>query len=197
MTGTADARLPGLVVPAPAAPAVRPSGPPPAPTRASRARRVLTSPLATALTAVVALAGGAWAGVARAVGEACVHLDGTLAAVGLRLALVQDVADCPTGTLALVPAPSQGLVLVAALVLPVLAATSALGAVLATLAAAVLRTVRAVRDVLGAVARALPRAPGATAPESLSATVAAVGHPRPAALARALHPHRGPPVALA
>lgn len=187
MTGTAAVRAPGLVAPATA---------PPAP-GATRARRVLTSPLVTALAAVAALAGGAWFGIARAVADVCVHLDGTLAAVGLRLALVQDVADCPTGTLALVPAPSQGLVLVAALALPVLAAAGALGALLASLAAAVLRTVRAAVAALGAVVRALPRASavavtGTPAPPAWSA-----GHPRPAALARALHPHRGPPVALA
>jgi hypothetical protein len=187
MTGTASARLPGPVAPA------QPHGP----ARALRVRRVLTSPLATAIAAVAALAGGASFGVARAVADACVHLDGTLATIGLRLALVQDVADCPTGTLALVPAPSQGVVLVAALALPVLAAASALGAVLATLAAAVLRAARTARDVLAAAVRTLPRASAVAVTEAPAALVRTAGHPRPAALARALHPHRGPPVALA
>ncbi len=181
MTGTAALRLPGPVAPA----------------RVARARRVLTSPLVTAVAAVAALAGGAWSGIARAVADVCVHLDGPLAAVGLRLALVQDVADCPTGTLALVPAPSQGLVLVAALALPVLAASSALGAVVALLAGAVLRAVRTARDVLGSVVRALPRAAAVAVAGPPAAPVRAVGHRLPSALARALHPHRGPPVALA
>lgn len=191
MTGTAAARLPGPVVPAAVVPAAVVTG------RAARARRVLTSPLLTAVAAVAALAGGVWSGIARAVADVCVHLDGSLAAVGLRLALVQDVADCPTGTLALVPAPSQGLVLVAALALPVLAASSALGALVAVLAHAALRAVRTVRDVLVAAVRSLPRAVVVAVSEAPSAPVRAAGHRLPSALARALHPHRGPPVALA
>lgn len=184
MTGTADARVradvPGTgadVAPAP--------------------RRVAAVPLVTALASLLALGGALWLGVTRTVVHHCLTVDGPLALLGVRLTLLQDAADCPSGTLALTPGASHGAVLALGLVLPVAAAHTALGALGLGLTALLLRASRTARAVLGAVVHALPRA---TAPRPVRGTRPApawrTGHPRPAVLARALHPHRGPPVAL-
>lgn len=177
MTGRAGARL-RAVVPA--------------------AGRVPAAPLVAALASLLALAGALGLGVARTVVHHCLTIDGPLAVLGVRLTLLQDVADCPTGTLALTPAASHGAVLALGLVLPVAAAHAALGALGLGLTALLLRASRTARAVLGAVVHALPRP---TAPRPVRAARPALvwraAHPRPAALARALHPHRGPPVALA
>lgn len=177
MTGTADARLRAAV---------------------PVARRVATAPLVTALTSVLVLGGALSIGAARTVVHHCLTVDGPLALLGVRLTLLQDVADCPAGTLALTPAASHGAVLALGLVLPVAAAHAALGALGLGLTALLLRASRTARAVLGAVVPALPRA---TAPRPVAAARPALAwraaHPRPAVLARALHPHRGPPVALA
>jgi hypothetical protein len=177
MTGTAAARLRAAV---------------PAATRAPLA------PLVTALASLLALGGALWLGAARTVVHHCLAVDGPLALLGVRLTLLQDVADCPSGTLALMPAASHGAVLALGLVLPVAAAHAALGALGLGLAALLLRASRTARAVLGAVVPALPRA---AAPRPVPAAGPApawrADHPRPAVLARALYPHRGPPVALA
>ncbi|RMI00303.1 hypothetical protein, partial [Cellulomonas triticagri] len=127
---------------------------------AARLRTRLPAPgrLAPGLVAVASLlvlATGVGLGLARTLVHQCLHLDGPLATLGVRLTLLQDVADCPTGTLAMLPAPSQGAVLAIGLALPALAAHAALGALGAGLAAGLLRAVRTARGVLGAVVRAL------------------------------------------
>jgi hypothetical protein len=180
MTGTGDARLRAAV---PARPLVP---------------RVPAGPLLTAVASLLALGAALWLGAARTVVHHCLTIDGPLALLGVRLTLLRDAADCPTGTLALTPAASHGAVLALGLVLPVAAAHAALGAVGLGLAALLLRASRTARAVLGSVVRALPRP---TAPRPVRAARLApvwrAGSPRPAVLARALHPHRGPPVALA
>lgn len=162
------------------------------------ARRVTVAPLVAALASLLAAGGALWLGAARTVVHHCLTVDGPLAVLGVRLTLLQDVADCPTGTLALTPAASHGAVLALGLVLPVAAAHAALGALGLGLTALLLRASRTARAVLGAVVHALPRA---TAPRPVHAARPApawrAAHPRPAVLARALHPHRGPPAALA
>lgn len=184
MTGTADARVPG----------------PPLPGRGSRPSRVPRAallPLLTAVASLVALAGAGWLGAVRTVVHQCVTIDGPLAVLGVRLAVLQDAADCPTGV-ALTPGASHGVVLALGLVLPVVALHAALGALGLGLAALLLRAAGTARSVLGAVLHALPRAvPARPAGAARPAPATRPGHPRPAVLARALHPHRGPPAALA
>lgn len=186
MTGTADAREPGPVLPG----------------RGRRGRgpgfpRAALLPLLTAVASLAALGGAAWLGAVRTVVHPCITIDGPLALLGVRLAVLQDAADCPTGV-ALTPAASHGAVLALGLVLPVVALHAALGALGLGLAALLLHVSGTARAVLGAVLHALPRAvrprpAGAPRP----APAARTHHPRPAVLARALHPHRGPPAALA
>lgn len=185
MTGTADARVPGPVLPG--------SGR----RRAAVVPRAGLLPLLTAVASLAVLGGAGWLGAVRTVVHQCVTIDGPLALLGVRLAVLQDAADCPTGV-ALTPGASHGAMLALGLVLPVVALHATLGALGLGLAALLLRAAGTVRSVLGAVCRALPRAeqarptrPARTAPAARS------HHPRPAVLARALHPHRGPPAALA
>lgn len=167
----------------------------------ARTRRLGTSPLplAVALTSALALAGGAWLGLARTVVHQCLSLDGPLAGLGVRLTLLRSVADCPDGTLALAPDPTQGAVLAFSLLLPVVAAHAVLGALGLGLTAAVLRATRTVSGILRAVGHALPRP---TVPRPCRTASRPVVPQRrapalPFVLASALHPHRGPPVALA
>ncbi len=164
-------------------------------TRDVRAR---LAPRLAALASVLVLVVGVGSGLVRTLVHQCVHLDGPLALLGVRLTLLQDAADCPAGTLAVTPAASHGAVLAFGLVLPVVAAHTALGALGAGLAAVLLRAAGTVRRVLRAVVRALPRpaADRAAAPARLLAD-RPLAHALPPLLARALHPHRGPPVALA
>jgi hypothetical protein len=136
--------------------------------------------------------------VLTAVAALVVLLAGTgLALLGLRLTLLQDAADCPTGTLAVAPSPAHGAVLALGLALPVVAAHAALGALGAGLAALLLRVARTARRVLGAVAHALPAAVRLPASRPVRIPAWSAGHALPAVLARARHPHRGPPPALA
>lgn len=189
MTGTADAREPG-----PGAPGVGGAGLPGLAARgAASARRPGLLPLLTAVASLLALGGALWLGALRTVVHACVTLDGPLALVGVRLQLLQDAADCPTGV-ALTPAATQGAVLALGLVVPVVALHAALGALGLGLTALLLGAARTARSVLGAVVRALPR-PAAARPAGVvrPAPVRGVDHPRVAVLARALHPYRGPP----
>ncbi|MBD3779797.1 MAG: hypothetical protein IE923_11110 [Micrococcales bacterium] len=182
MTGDDRARVPGPGVPAGVV--VR------------RTRTHLPAVLA-ALAAVAVLAAGTTTGAARVVLHQCVRLDEPLAALGIRLSLLQDVADCPTGTLAVTPDPSHGAVLTLGLVLPVLAAHAALAAAGAGLTALLLRLAGSARRVLGAVVHALPRPAGpqpASAPQPLTWLAE---RSRPARVPRERHPHRGPPPALA
>lgn len=162
------------------------------------ARRTPAGTVLTAAASLLALGAALWLGAARTVVHHCLTIDGPLALLGVRLTLLQDAADCPTGTLALTPAASHGAVLALGLVLPVAAAHAALGAAGLGLTALLLRASRTARAVLGAVVRALPRAAGPRPVRAARpAPVRRAGSPRPAVLARALHPHRGPPVALA
>ncbi|MFF1530490.1 hypothetical protein [Cellulomonas sp. NPDC058312] len=167
-------------------------------TRARAAATAATLPLLALVGSLLALGGSLWLGAARSVVHHCLTVDGPLALLGVRLELLQDVADCPTGTLALTPAASHGAVLALGLVVPVAAANAALGLLGLGLTALLLRASRTVRAVLGAVVRVLP------APRSAGPVPAARAVPRwhvdlvrPTDLVRALHPHRGPPVALA
>lgn len=156
-------------------------------------------PLVVAFTSVMVLAGGAWLGLARATVHQCLSLDGPLAGLGLRLTLLQSVADCPGGTLALAPDPSHGAVLAFGLLLPVVSAHAVLGALGIGLTAAVLRATRTVSGVVRAVVHALPR-PTASRPFRAVSRPVVPERRTPAlpfVLASALHPHRGPPVALA
>ncbi|WP_147795485.1 hypothetical protein [Cellulomonas sp. Y8] len=183
MTGTAAPRVPGPVAPGSES--------------RRRAHRAALAPLLTAAASLAVLGGAAWLGAARTVVHPCVTIDGPLAVLGVRLSVLQDAADCPTGV-ALTPAASHGAVLALGLVLPVVALHAALGALGLGLVALLLRAAGPVRAVLGAVLHALPRAvrprpAGAPRP----APAGSSHHPRPAVLARALHPHRGPPAALA
>jgi hypothetical protein len=160
-------------------------------------RALLLSRLAAA-AAAVAVVLGVGAGLLRALAHQCLHVDGPLALLGVRLTLLQDAADCPTGTLAMTPAASQGAVLAIGVVLPVVLAHAVLGALGAGLAAVLLRAARSVRRVLGAAAPVLPRPAGS--PPARRGPVpppGPAGLVAPAVRARARHPHRGPPVALA
>jgi hypothetical protein len=170
----------------------------------ARARRAVpgpglrgAGPVLTAVAALVVLLAGTGLGAARAVLHQCVHLGEPLALLGLRLTLLQDAADCPTGTLAVAPSPAHGAVLALGLALPVVAAHAALGALGAGLAALLLRVARTARRVLGAVAHALPAAVRLPASRPVRIPAWSAGHALPAVLARARHPHRGPPPALA
>lgn len=151
----------------------------------------------TAVAAVVTLVAGAGLGAARAVLHQCVHLGEPLAVLGLRLTLLQDAADCPTGTLAVAPSPAHGAVLALGLVLPVAAAHAALGVLGAGLTALLVRLARSARRVVGAVVHALPAAVRLPAARRVRVPAWSAGHPLPAVLARARHPHRGPPAAFA
>lgn len=196
MTGTADVRVPGPLLPGTGAPApvaaAREAAAPDA-----RGPRPVALPLLTAVASLAALGGAAWLGAVRTVVHQCLTIDGPLALLGVRLALLEDAADCPTGV-ALPAGASHGAVLALGLVLPLVALHAALGALGLGLAALLLRAAGTVRTVLGAVLRPLPRvahARPAGGPRPAPAPHA--GHVRPAVLARALHPHRGPPAALA
>ncbi|MCG7287187.1 hypothetical protein MHY85_14560 [Cellulomonas sp. ACRRI] len=194
MTGTADARVPGPLLPGAAVPGERAAG---APAPSGRARRPVALPLLTAVASLLALGGAAWLGAVRTVVHQCVTIDGPLALLGVRLALLEDAADCPTGV-ALAPGTSHGAVLALGLVLPLVALHAVLGALGLGLAALLVRAAGTARTVLGAVLRPLPRAAHARpAGAPRPAPAARAGHARPAVLARALHPHRGPPAALA
>jgi hypothetical protein len=201
MTGTADARVPRAPVPGSLSGSV--PGPPPGsgstpPGRRDRVRRLLASPLLAALASVLALAGAvALAGV-RTLVHQCLQVDGPLAVIGVRLTLLQDAGDCPTGTLAVAPAASQGAVLVLGLVLPVVAAHAALGALGLGLTALLLRAAGTARRVLGAVVRALPApAPHGPARSRRRLPVPGAVLVTATVLARTRHPHRGPPPAFA
>ncbi|GIG35432.1 hypothetical protein [Cellulomonas pakistanensis] len=179
MTGTGDARVPGAGVPG-----VGERG---------AGRRAGLLPLLTAAASLLAVGGALWLGALRTVVHACVTIDGPLALVGVRLSLLQDAADCPTGV-ALTPAATQGAVLALGLVVPVVALHAALGALGLGLTALLLTCARTARSVLGAVVRALPRPSAARpAPTPRPAPAWRADHPRAAVLARVLHPHRGPP----
>ncbi|TKR22109.1 hypothetical protein FA014_18220 [Cellulomonas hominis] len=194
MTGTADARVPGPLLPGAGAPGPAAPG---AAAAVARARRPAALPLLTAVASLVALGGAGWLGAVRTVVHQCVAIDGPLALLGVRLALLEDAADCPTGV-ALPVGASHGAVLALGLVLPLVALHAALGALGLGLTALLLRAARTVRAVLGAVLRPLPRAArGRLTVTPRPAPAARAGHARPAVLARALHPHRGPPAALA
>jgi hypothetical protein len=95
-----------------------------------------------AISSALLLLMGTWLGVARVVVHQCLRLDGPIGVLGLRMQLLQDVADCPDGTLALMPGAPQGMVLAFSLALPVLAGWTALGAVGATLTTLVVRAAR-------------------------------------------------------
>jgi hypothetical protein len=183
MTGTADARVPHAPVPGRAP---------------DREGRLLATPLLAALASLLALGGAVWLVGVRTLVHQCVHVDGPLAVLGVRLTLLQDAADCPTGTLAVAPAASHGAVLALGLVLPVVAAHAALGALGLGLTALLLRAAGTARRVLGAVVRVVPRPAGfQPAGSRRGLPFAGVVRLPAAVLARARHPHRGPPPAFA
>lgn len=180
MTGTGDE----VARPRPVAPGAR--------------ARVGLAPRLAAVVSGLALLAGVGLGVARTLVHQCVHLDGPLALLGVRLTLVQDAADCPTGTLALAPAPAHGALLAIGLVVPVIAAHTALLALGTGLLAWSLRVARGTRAVLTAAVRSALR-PGpraVAAPRRLAPVVGAPAR-RARSLVHVVHPHRGPPVALA
>lgn len=181
MTGDDRARLPGLDLPV----------------GVVRRARAHLAPVLAALAAVAVLAAGATTGAARVVIHQCVRLDDPLAALGIRLSLLQDVADCPTGSLALAPTPTHGAVLTLGLVVPVLAAHTALAAAGAGLTTLLLRLAGTARRVLGAVVHPLPRPAEPQPTDAPQPLTWRVEPSRPARVLRERHPHRGPPLALA
>ncbi|HEY0216575.1 MAG TPA: hypothetical protein VGC57_09300 [Cellulomonas sp.] len=151
-----------------------------------------------ALASAAALLGGTWLGVARVLVHQCVRLDGPIGFLGVRLQLLQAVADCPDGTLAVTPGGAQGVVLAFSLAIPALAAWTALGAVGAALVALVARGARTAGRVLRTVVHRLPDLV-ATRPVRTPRTVLRPrwARPLPSAAPGARHPRRGPPLALA
>jgi hypothetical protein len=157
------------------------------------------APSLVALSSLLVLLMGTWLGVARVVVHQCLRLDGPIGVLGLRMQLLQDVADCPDGTLAVMPGAPQGMVLAFSLALPVVAGWTALGAVGAALLAVVVRAVRSVSRVLRSVVRHLPEPPATRPVDGTDAAVVPVRWervPLPVVLGPR-HPRRGPPLALA
>ena len=116
----------------------------------SRARRPLL-PLAAAT--VVALFAAGVAARGRVVLHDCVSSTGAFGALGLHLALLQDVADCPEGSYGL-GGVSRGAVLLLSVALPVVVGYTLLTACGVGLSALLVRAARQARAILHAV---LPR----------------------------------------
>lgn len=175
------------------------TGPVVASSRAPLARvlRGSWAPLLVWAVASLTLVAGSMLGVARVVVHHCVTVDGTLGLVGLRLQLLGDVADCPDGTLALLPSPGQNAVVMLSLALPVLAAHAALGACGLGLAALVARARSVVAQVLGRALRPADEARAIQPVEARPAAPAGLLLPPFSSGAGERHPLRGPPVALA
>jgi hypothetical protein len=152
-----------------------------------------------AISSALLLLMGTWLGVARVVVHQCLRLDGPIGVLGLRMQLLQDVADCPDGTLALMPGAPQGMVLAFSLALPVLAGWTALGAVGATLTTLVVRAARTALRVLRSVVRHLPAPPAPRPVAGAGSSLVPVRWERVAlpAVLGPRHPRRGPPLALA
>ncbi|HEY0186791.1 MAG TPA: hypothetical protein VGC67_04825 [Cellulomonas sp.] len=152
-----------------------------------------------AIASVAVLVAGTWTGAARVLVHQCLRLDGPVGTLGVRLQLLQNVADCPDGTLAVTPGVPQGAVLAFSLALPVLAAYTALGALVTALVALLLRAGSTAVRVLGCAVHALPVAPAPVPVDDRHGDAVlprwerapSTGAPGPR------HPRRGPPVALA
>lgn len=155
------------------------------------------TPVLVWAVALLTLAVGSVLGVTRVVVHHCVAVDGTLGLVGLRLRLLGDVADCPDGTLALLPDPGQNALVMLSLALPVLAAQATLGACGLGVAALVARARTVVAQIVGRRLRATDdtrpvhttRAPR-TMPDTVLLPLFSAG-------LGARQRLRGPPVALA
>ncbi len=173
-------------------------GPAPGLTAAAVGRARFLAPLLAWFGSLLGLALATGLGVARVVVHQCVTAEGPLAFVGLRLSLLRGVADCPDGTLALVPGVPQGAVLVLSMAVPVVAAHLSFGALGLGLAAVAARATDSVRRLLAAAPARPPHAPrlvvtgrihlGAPSPDH---TVARRWRPAE------VHPRRGPPVVFA
>ncbi|MGV8977925.1 MAG: hypothetical protein ACOH17_07760 [Cellulomonas sp.] len=128
----------------------------------------------------------------------CVSAGGELGALGLRLALLRNAADCPDGTVAFTPLARGGVVVLLSVAVPVLLFHLAVGAGGLGIGAVLVRALRSAAAVLAAVLPRVPRSavvvvgrvPRFVVPFEVRAarTIAAV---------LAAHPHRGPPVLAA
>ncbi len=167
-------------------------------TVAAVGRARLLTPLLAWFGSLLGLALATGLGAARVVVHQCVTAEGPLAFVGVRLSLLRGVADCPDGTLGLVPGVPQGAVLVLSMAVPVAAAHLSFGALGLGLVAVVARAADSVRRLLAAATARPPHAPRLVVTDRIRP-----GVPRPArAVARRwrpaeVHPRRGPPVAFA
>lgn len=162
----------------------------------SRARRPALPLAALGVLAVLTLVTAAVAAQGRVVLHDCVSTGGAFGALGLHLAVLQDVADCPAGSYGL-GGVSRGAVLLLSVALPVL-----VGYLLATacgvgLSAVVVRAARQARALLRAV---LPSLAAAVAPVPVrpgaSIVVARPSVPRARVLVGSID-RRGPPLVAA
>jgi len=117
---------------------------------AARARRPLVGVAAAAAATTLAVG---FAAQGRVMLHDCVSSGGPLGALGLRLAVLQDAADCPAGTYGL-GAMSRGAVVLLSVALPVLALYVLLTACGVGLSALLVRAARQARALVGGV---LPR----------------------------------------
>lgn len=165
-----------------------------------RARAPFGAPWLASVLSGAALVAGAWSGAARVLVPQCLVIDGPVATLGMRLLLLQDISDCPQGSLAVAPGLSQGLVLAVGLLLPVLAAHAAIGALGFGLIALVTRGARVAAAMLESVlpARRVPApADRVRSHAGLGILVGDRSAPLSSGVPGECHPLRGPPVGLA
>lgn len=152
----------------------------------------LRVPAVASATVLVLLAGLVANG--RFVLHQCTSADGFLATLGMRLALLGDVTDCPEGSVGLTSAGRGGTVLVLGLALPVLVAHVALAIGGIGLTAAVARVASSVRAIVTVVLPHVLRVPVVVAAR-LASVVAEQDPPlRLLVGLPAAQPRRGPPL---
>lgn len=151
-------------------------------------------PLAGALALLAFTAGIAMQG--RVLLHDCVSTGGAFGSLGLRLAVLQDVADCPEGAYGL-GGVSRGAVLLLSVALPVLVGYALLTACGVGLSALLVRAARQTRALLRSVLprRAADASSAPVRPGSL-VTVARTSVPRPRVLVGSIA-RRGPPLVAA
>lgn len=128
----------------------------------------------------------------------CVSADGPLGQLGVRLALLSSVNDCPEGTLAVSDAATHGAILVLSVAAPALVGHLVVAAFGAGLTTLLVRAVSSAGALLRAVVVRLPGRPRVAPVQRRRLVVVGVPDVRPpGSRGLRLHPHRGPPLAPA
>lgn len=154
------------------------------------ARRAFPWPPLAAAALVVALAGPA-----QLAWHSCMPGAGPLSWLGVRLALLSSSTDCPEGAFAVGGTSASGALVVVSVAVPTLLVHLVAVAGGVSLSALLARAAAGISLVLGAVLRALPRAPRVRWVRA--AVVVGRSPVRPPGRVLTLgHPDRGPPAAL-